>query len=229
MDDAVVASLKSLPNLTHVQQPPAAQQNFVVDDGGWTPPRQTSPAQHPPSSQPRQHNPVQQQQQPQINTNLASTEGDWDASQQTPTQGSDAWNAQARTEHIAELRAKDEALESLRVNAEQEKAELYAQMEKLRLDVESTETKLAGELTGLRGELDGMKTASERATANFDAQGKEKDLIIERMKEDVEGKEHNIDERNATIAELKRQLEAEKSKEVPRPTPADLIPDLDPW
>ncbi|KAF2033790.1 hypothetical protein EK21DRAFT_57805 [Setomelanomma holmii] len=136
------------------------------------------------------------------------------------------------TQHAAEIKAKDEEIERLRADAEQAKADLRNELEKLKADIEVMRATTADEKTSLQEQLDAMRTVTaDQAKTNADAATREKELTIERMKEDVEGKEHNIEERNAIIADLRRQLEAEKSKKGVKttPTPGDLIPDLDPW
>ncbi|KAH7072986.1 hypothetical protein BKA63DRAFT_417008 [Paraphoma chrysanthemicola] len=159
-----------------------------------------------------------------------------------------AWGPQPTQQHAAELKAKDDAIERLRADAEKEKHELLAELERLRADAQMTRTTAADEKASLMEQIEAMKTAvdekhglqeqlnamkitTEQAKTNADSIVKERELTIERMKEDAEGKEHNIEERDAIIADLRRQLEAEKSKEPVKVTPVagDLIPDLDPW
>lgn len=151
------------------------------------------------------------------------------ASQQTPTQAPVGWSSHVNEQHNGELMARDKAFESLRANTEKEKAKLDAEIEKLKVDVETVKSNAANEMTELRAELETLRITSEKVAAEFAAVKREKDATIERMKEDVEGKEHNIDERDVIIADLRCQIEAEKSKEMPKPTPTDLIPDIDPW
>jgi flagellin-like hook-associated protein FlgL len=141
-------------------------------------------------------------------------------------------------DQTAELRAKDEAFERLRTDTEKDKAGLQAEIEKLEADLNIAKTQLTDEKAMFQGQLEALRATSEQVKADVDAQLKErdaqlkeKDLTVERMKEDVEGKEHNIEERDATIVDLRQQLEAEKTKEHPKPTPVpiDLIPEIDPW
>lgn len=235
-------------------QPPPVQQGFVMDDGGWVAKstleqaRQQTPVQ-------------QTHQPPPLTTGFVMGDGSWGTSQRTPTQESNAWESQPHQQHAAELKTKDDALERLRIDAEKEKAEalerlrsdiekektealerlrvdvekekndLYIAIEKLRADIESAKTHAVEEKTILQEQIEAMNLAAVHTKTNADAAIKEKDLTIERMKEDVEGKEHNIQERDAIIADLRRQLEAEKSKEPVKstPVPADLIPGIDPW
>ncbi|KAH9878535.1 hypothetical protein IAQ61_001807 [Plenodomus lingam] len=151
------------------------------------------------------------------------------AYQQTPTQAPAHWNSHVNEQHKAELTAKDEALERLQLDTEKEKANLEAEIGKLKVELETTKSDAVDEVSQLRAELNALKITSEQVAAELATVNAEKDATIERMKEDAEGKEHNIDERDAIIANLRGQIEAEKLKEIPKPTPADLIPDIDPW
>jgi hypothetical protein len=134
------------------------------------------------------------------------------------------------------LKEKDDLIHQLHADAERERTELHAKIEALEADsqkliseYEAKKAHSASEMDVLRAQIETMKTTADQASANSDALVKEKNTTIGILKEDVEGKEHNIEERDSSIAELKRQLEAEKIRELPKPTPADLIPDLDPW
>ncbi|KAI8935925.1 hypothetical protein NX059_007433 [Plenodomus lindquistii] len=160
---------------------------------------------------------------------VAMANGQWDVSQQTPTQAPAVWSSPGNERHDAQSTAKDEALERLRADAEQEKASLYDKIEQLKKDVETVKLNAGNEAAELRTELVTLKITSKQVAEDFAAAKREKDATIERMKEDVEGKEHNIDERDVIIADLKRQIEAERTKDVSKPTPGDLIPDIDPW
>tara|TARA_R110002003_G_scaffold13_3_gene847 strand:+ start:6776 stop:9673 length:2898 start_codon:yes stop_codon:yes gene_type:complete len=222
-------------------EPPPAQQGFVMSDGGWA--AQVVPAQD------RKHTPVQQPQQPPaVLTGFVVGDGAWGTTQRTPTQETNAWGPQPTQQHAAELKAKDDAIERLRADAATEKAELHIELERLKADLEVARTIAAdeksssqeqlqamttavNEKTVLQEQLNAMKVTADLTKNNTDTTVRERDLTIERMKEDVEGKEHNIEERDAIIADLRRQLEVEKSKEPIKsaPVPADLIPDLDPW
>ncbi|KAF2832084.1 hypothetical protein CC86DRAFT_365982 [Ophiobolus disseminans] len=205
-------------------QPPPAQQGFVMDDGNW--------AAQPASAQSRQQTPSQlPQHQPPVITGSSMGDITRGASQRTPTQETSAWKPQQTQQHAAELKAKEEALAHLRLEAEKEKANLHAQIKKLEAEFDQAKAQALDEQTMLQEQIEAMKTAANEAKTGVDAATKEKNLTIERMKEDVEGKEHNIEERDATIAELRRQLEEEKAKEPVKvtPTPGDLIPDLNPW
>ncbi|KAF2003432.1 hypothetical protein P154DRAFT_520041 [Amniculicola lignicola CBS 123094] len=293
MGDAMVVSHSPQPGQTH---PPLAQQGFVMGDAGWAPPKQGTPLQqqqqppppapennfvmgdggwaaHSAPSQPRQQTPSQQAHQPPppVNSSFAMGGGSWGAGQQTPTQASGGWGAQAQgpnPNHIAELKAKDDELkakddklkakdnayERLKTDSEKEKGDLRAEFDRLRADIdngkahtaaeiarltadiENTKTHASAEKTVLAEQLEAIKAASEQAKLNADALIKEKDSMIERLKEDIEGKDEVIAERDGTIAErdgiiadLKRQLDAERQKELPKPKPADLVPDIDIW
>jgi hypothetical protein len=230
---------------THYQ-PPSVEEAFVMDDGGWVAP--------PVLTQAREQTPSQQSRQPPpITTGFVVDDGARGISQKTPTQESSSWGPQREEQHAAELRVKDEALDRLRESFEKEKvdlraamekekaelhadmerkrADLYAEVEKLKSEVEFAAKSTGDEIIALQGQIAAMSAAAVLAKANVDAAVKEKEMTIERMKEDAEGKEHNIEERNAVIADLRHQLEEEQSREEIETThaPADLIPDLDPW
>jgi hypothetical protein len=249
------------------QSPPPSGNAIIMDDGGWAAQsvqgqqRQQTPSQQhqiqPPTAQwGGQEQPHQHQPSPQ-----------WEAQEQTPTQGS-GWGEKAQHQDqnlnlAAELQAKDEAFERLKIDSEKEKADLHvvmgriradaqreqaelhaelerlrnvsSELERLRVDLESAKTHAASVEAKLEEQIEAFKAAEVKQKATFEAVNKEKVSTIERLKEDAEGKDDAIRERDAKIADLKRQLEAEKSKpaplpvEVPQPTPADLIPDIDPW
>jgi hypothetical protein len=229
-DHAVVAPLRTTPKPTQSMQPP--HEGSIVNDGGWA--TQSVPSQ-------------QQRQRTSVTTGFVIDEGAWNASQQTPTQPSGPWGAETRgdvvsgakpsgPDHVAELKAKDEVITQLRMELEREHSALQAEIEtlkvdneKFRSDLEAAKLHAAGEGDVLRAQIETMRAAADQASANSDSSAKETGVTIERLKEDVEGKEHNIEERNNTIADLRRQLEVEKTKELSKPTPADLLPDMDPW
>ncbi|RMZ73952.1 Zn(II)2Cys6 transcription factor [Pyrenophora seminiperda CCB06] len=139
-------------------------------------------------------------------------------------------------DHVADIKAKDEIIDQLRAELQREKNHSNAEMEifradkkKLESESEAVRTHLSNEMDVLHAQIETMKIAADQASASSEASAKENGVTIERLKEDVEGKEHNIEERDKTIAELQRELEAERERETPKPTLADLIPDLDPW
>ncbi|KAH8731468.1 hypothetical protein GQ44DRAFT_822385 [Phaeosphaeriaceae sp. PMI808] len=230
MGDAAPAPLSISPKPFQGARPPSTQQSFVMGDGAWQPPKQSTPSQQRSQYQP-----------PSVATGFTVGDGSWGAAQQTPTQNSSDWESQQNQQHAAELTKKDEVFERLRVEMEKEKANLQAEIQRLQVDIESVRKQAADENAVLQEQLETMKitteqieatkTAAEEARANAEAEVKEKNLTIERMKEDVEGKEHNIEERDAIITALRRELDAEKAKESIRipPIPADLIPDINPW
>jgi hypothetical protein len=304
MNDAVPKTQS--PQANQVSQPPPAQQSFVMDDGSWVPPKQSTPAQQqqpPPvqqaiimdesvvlpgqqrqatpvqhqtfnNQQPeqRQASPIQQQglaqsqhQQPPTGNTFVMQDASWPASNQNLPQAPGAWSGQAHNEqYLAELKAKEEASERLKAEVEKEKVlmerqladalaqkaqsenrvgemerqtavtekeiqDLRAELEKVKSENEQARTHAAGERAVLEGQIQAMTAIAQQVKNETDMLSKEKELLIERLKEDGEGKDDIVKERDAIIADLKRQLEAEKSKEPPKPTPADLIPDLDPW
>ncbi|KAF2112506.1 hypothetical protein BDV96DRAFT_550736 [Lophiotrema nucula] len=206
--------------------PPQTSNAIIMDDGGWTSQAATT--------QSRNQTPIQQPHAPPLAGTplIMGDTGAWGAPQQPPAQVQGAWDARPQANNdvrVAELKAKDDAYESLKTNAEKEKADLRAEMEKLKTGLESAKSHAASEKTVLNEQIESMKAAAAQAKTNVDALIKEKDSTIEMHKEDMEGKDEVIKERDATIADLRRQLDAEKSRELPKPTPADLVPDIDPW
>jgi len=138
--------------------------------------------------------------------------------------------------HAADLRAKDEVIDQLQTELQRQRDHSKNEMEILRADTQKLESEseaarkhTLSEMEVLRAQIETMRITADQVSANSDASAKENSVMIERLKEDLEGKEHNIEERNNTIAELRLELEAEKAKEAPKPTLADFIPDLDPW
>ncbi|ORY16310.1 hypothetical protein BCR34DRAFT_557623 [Clohesyomyces aquaticus] len=259
MDKAIiVADTRASPSPANASQPPPTQQNFVMNDGGWVPPKQSTPQQQQPHqppphattgfvmddgsgwatqstpAEPRQQTPVHQhsQQPPPANTGFVMDDGGWGATQQTPTQARGEWGSQPQQQnenHTAELKAKDEAYERLRADNERELARLHNQVDTQKLLFETLQTQTESEKSALNKQIQDLNSKAEQASKDSAAMSREKDITIERLKEDLEGKEDTIEERDATIAQLKQQLEAEKQKEAPKPTPADLIPDINPW
>lgn len=217
------------------QPPPSAQQGFVMGDGGWSA--------HAASSHQRQQTPTQNQPQPPPATNaFVMGDGGW-ASQQASNQASGGWEAQSNQHHAAELKAKDEAYERLKADSDKEKTDLQAELSQLKVVIEATKSHAESERNVLHEQIESMRTAAEQTKSNADNSHKEKESMIERLKEDAEGKDDTIKERDTTIADLRgqlrekdatiddlnQQMETERSKEAPKPTPADLIPDIDPW
>jgi hypothetical protein len=213
MGDAAPAPLSISPKPLQNPRPPSTEQAFVVSDEAWRPPAQ------------------QQQQLPPVVTSFIMGDDGCGAAQKTPTQESNAQGPGFLKQHAAAIRAKEEDFERLRANAEKEKTDLRAEIVQLQSVVDSTRAHAFDAEEALEKQIETLKIDAAQARSNVDTTTKEKDLTIERMKEDVEGKEHNIEERDAIIADLRYQLEAEKTKEPVKfaPTPADLIPDLDPW
>jgi hypothetical protein len=219
-------------------------------------PSQQNVMQHPP----RQWDTQEQQQQPQPPTPWGAQE---QTPTQHSGWGRQDQHQDQSQNFATELRVKDEALERLKHDTEKEKADLHivmnriradaqreqenlntelerlksvsAELERLRADLENAKTHAASIETELNQQIEVLKVAGVKEKITFEAVNKEKDSTIERLKEDAEGKDDVIKERDATIADLKRQLEVEKLKpapqpiELPQPTPGDLIPDIDPW
>jgi hypothetical protein len=219
------------------QDSQSSDQGFIVEDAIVAPLRTTP-------------KPIQGMKPPYqpatLTTGFVSTEGGWNAMQHTPTQSKHHFESQnsnqfsgtgaSSYDHSVELKEKDDLVQQLRADAERERGVLHAKIEALEVNTQKVlseyEAKTkhsASEMDVLRAQIETMRLAADQASINSDALAKEKNTTIEILKEDVEGKEHNIEERDSSIAELKRQLEAEKAREPPKPTPADLISDLDPW
>ncbi|KAF2684843.1 hypothetical protein K458DRAFT_431126 [Lentithecium fluviatile CBS 122367] len=252
MGDATITPPKSTQTPQPAQQtqppsapPPATQQGFVVDDGGgWA--AQSTPG-----------TPAQAQQHRPANTSFVMGEGSWGTSEQTPTQATGGWGTQPSPAHVAELKAKDEAYERLKVDTEKGNADIRAELNKLSVALETAKKHADSERDVLIEQIDTLKATAAQAKIGTDASNREKTLEIERLKEDAEGKDDAIKEKEATIAELRKQLQdnngamvelrkqleekdstiatfqqqldAANAKEAPKPAPADLVPDIDPW
>lgn len=250
-----------------------ADQNYVVDDAIVAPLRVSRPPsqQNTPAQQHPRHQPP-----PETNNSFTVQDGEW--GQQHATKPNDQHDNVA---HVAELKAKDDAFARLREDTEQETADLRSEIEQLRVVIETTKTHAEHERKLLAEQIDSINASTEQAKNNADASIKEKNLTIERWKEDSEGKGDTIKEKDAEIAklrdelkakeeaitfertladdlkkqlevkdveidnlkqqiqnnqtaeslakDLKQQLEAERLKEAPKPSPAALVADLDPW
>jgi hypothetical protein len=163
---------------------------------------------------------------------------------------SQSWDSNEASNLKSELQAKDEELwrlrkeskdEVQRVQAEIEakKAEFLAEIERLKTDGDAARALVDNQNGQLSQQAEALKTAAEQAKLNADTAKKENDLTIERIKEDIEGKEDTIKDRDSMIValrkeldDLRNQLDEERSKvapEPPKPTALDLVPDLDPW
>jgi hypothetical protein len=267
--DAVPTPLRTSPKPVVGARPPSAQ-SFVLGGGAWAPPNQSIKSQEqsqhqslssqenfvmhdggraaqPIPSQGRQQSPIQMQyDKPSLaTTGFAETESVRNTSQQTPTQETSHWGAPTNQDYASMLKDKDEMIQHLQANYEKEMTSLRTEIEELKVDRKAASSHAADEQAILYEKLEGMRIAAEEAKSLADVTAKEINLTIERLKEDVEGKEHNIEERDtsiadlrrqledraATIADLNHQLEVEKTKESfkPTPKPADLIPDINPW
>lgn len=205
-------------------QHPPAQQGFIMDDGGWAAQSQ--------SREERQQTPSQEvRQPPPVATGFVMDESGVSTSQRTPTQESNTWSQGLTEKHAADLKAKDEAFERLRVDMEKNTADLRAELDKLKAEAAVVAKQNDDGKKVLQDRITSLEHAAEQAKTSTDAALKEKDMMIERMKEDAEGRDHNIEERDAIIADLRHELETEKSKEPVKitPVPGDLIPDIDPW
>jgi hypothetical protein len=245
VNDAVVAPLTTSPKPMQKFQPPSPQRSgFVMGEVLWDQSKQ-GPSQHDiPPAQASQITPSsatqipqyaqdkQPQQPPPIVTNPARDATEWGSSQQTPTQVDNNWQAQGSRDHAAELRAKDEALERLQAKSEQDIMDLRTQVERLKSDAKTAAMHTADDKSVLDNEMQELRVALEQAKLEADGAAAESSKTLERIQEDMEGKENTIKEREATIANLRRELDLERTKEPPgppAPVPADLIPDIDPW
>ncbi|KAF2658268.1 hypothetical protein K491DRAFT_776465 [Lophiostoma macrostomum CBS 122681] len=245
LDDGRIAPPLNQSTPVQQQYPPAPLlQNYHPSQSSEAPLRYQTPVQL------RHQTPVQQQHAPPQNT-FAMGDASWGATQQSPNQPAPAFDVQAHNErHTAELRLKDDMYERLKAELEKENAERFVEIERLNaaLQVEKRGRLLDGEKMAaeaivvkshaedekrvLKEQIASMRTAADQAKNNLDLLTKEKDMAIERLNEDAEGRDDVIKERDELIASLKRQLEAEKAKELPqppKPTAADLIPDINPW
>jgi hypothetical protein len=124
-------------------------------------------------------------------------------------------------QYADQLAAKNELIGRLHADSERERADLNRERDSLHAELAMLRTH--------NQKLESDLEAMSQANASSDASVKETGLTIERLREDVEGREHNIEERDNAINELKRQLETEKTKSLPKPTAADLVSDIDPW
>jgi hypothetical protein len=245
VNDTVVAPLKTSPKPMQKFQPPSPQRSgFVMGEVLWDQSKQEQ-SQHdiPPArvsqitpssvTQTPQYAPDKQPQQlPPIITNPARDATEWGSSQQTPTQVHNNWQAQTSRDHAADLKAKDEALERLQAKSEQEMMDLRTQVERLKSDAKTAAMHTANDKSVLDNEMQELRAALEQAKLEADGAASESSKTLERIQEDMEGKEDTIKEREATIANLRRELDLERTKEPPEPpapVPADLIPDIDPW
>lgn len=272
------------PHSSQYVQPPPAQASYVMGDGGWEPPKQGTPIQQqtqhqvPPTTQQSyvmgneawgaQPASSQQPQYAPTNNTFVAHDGGQGPSQQNYNHGSSAWGQQPNEAHIAELKAKDDIYERLKLETETEKSNLRREIDELKVVIDTVKRHAESERNAmeeqaknsreaaeqakynaeserkvLEEQIATMKTTAEQAETNTIALIKEKDAAAERWKEDAEGKDENVKVKEAliadlgkqlkvkddTIEDLQRQLDAEKSKEPPKPTPSDLIPDIDPW
>ncbi|KAJ4301235.1 hypothetical protein N0V90_003326 [Kalmusia sp. IMI 367209] len=263
-----------------VAEPPQQlQQGFVMGDAIVAPLNVSSKPSSQPGTPAQQY--AQHQPPPESSTSFVIGDGASVASQHNSAHSNDRWTPRTNDDHVTELKMKDEALERLRADAEKEKLNLRAEIEQLKVVIETTKSHAEYERNVLVEQIETMKVAAEQATNNAAALNKEKDATIERLKEDVEGKEDTIREKdsnignlrdevqnkddlikkghafvddlkqqlsakdneinslkgkleaNATaeseVSELKQQLETERSRELPKAAPADLVSDIDPW
>ncbi|KAF2710273.1 hypothetical protein K504DRAFT_255524 [Pleomassaria siparia CBS 279.74] len=239
------------------QAPPPAGNTFVADDGNWAAqdqPRQQTPAQHPQQPPPQVWSAGNQASSHAHGAHNQNQ--DYAAELYVKDEAYERLKHDTEGEK-ADLRADIEILKSdvekdkadMKAAFEREKTELRAELERIKADFENTRTHASSKETALHEQIEAWKAAATQAKTSFDASEKEKTFTIARLKEDVEGKDDAIKEKDAAIkerddaikekddaiADLKTQLEEEKVKgvaipvEFPRPTPGDLIPDIDPW
>ncbi|KAF2749487.1 hypothetical protein M011DRAFT_465931, partial [Sporormia fimetaria CBS 119925] len=77
----------------------------------------------------------------------------------------------------------------------------------------------------IQGLLDAMRRDGQ-IIADLRREITENAALVARLNEDCEGKNDAVKERDTTISDLRQQLEMEKAR---MPSPAALVPDLDPW
>ncbi|KAF1973998.1 hypothetical protein BU23DRAFT_553671 [Bimuria novae-zelandiae CBS 107.79] len=131
-----------------------------------------------------------------------------------------------------------EQIEAMKVTAEQAKnnsnaltKEKDSTIERLKEDGEGKEDTIREkdtEIARLREELkanEGTIAQGHAFVGDLKQQLEIKDTEISNLKQQIE----NNQTAERLASDLRQQLEAEKSKEPPKPTPASLIPDLDPW
>ena len=241
MDDSIVVSHSPQP--VQSSQPPPAQQTFVMHSGGWSQ-----------SSNLPEVKPITTD---NASKGFVMDDGGWGAAQQTPTQrssggialpsnsigGQKGWEdvyhqLEKEKELTAELQSKLESQQRL-VDLEKEKGRLREE------EVSREKDDLMGEIRRAKAEADEARVRAETDARNLnqqleqlktdlanlkkesgakDASLKEQNITIELLKEDIESKEKTLEDQGLTINDLRKQL-----REVPAPTPAALIPDLDPW
>ncbi|CAI6341562.1 unnamed protein product [Periconia digitata] len=236
---------------TPTQKPPHVQQSFAVHDGGRHTPVHGTPAQQ---------------------QNFVMSDGGWSASAATPQNLSQAYTTAERSrdpvaqgisqnendarmqqanqelEHKVQqlesaIQSKDNDFEALNRDIEQQQADSRREIDELSVVLETVKKHAEQERKALDDQLKVLKATVEQGNTDREALLKEKDNEIERWKEDGEGKDNSVKEKegiiadlnkqlrdqNTAIEELKKELETEKSKVPPQPTAAALIPDIDPW
>ncbi|KAF2280713.1 uncharacterized protein EI97DRAFT_497490 [Westerdykella ornata] len=236
MDDGGWVQPEKSSQTATLQQPPSGQQSFVMDDGGIALQSQGT------NTQPQldQRNEIDrlsaelkasvqdlatyrtnaEREKEELRVELERVKGELEtARSQTANEKLEVGKLKVEVDSL-----KTE-LEALKAQSTNDKAEI----ERVKAESEVSKTHSANEMAVLNEQIHSMRTASDQAKSNAADLAKENQNLIDRLKEDIEGKDDSIKERDATIADLKRQLEEERSKEFPKPTPADLIPDLDPW
>ncbi|KAJ4344774.1 uncharacterized protein N0V89_012518 [Didymosphaeria variabile] len=244
VDDAVVAPLRvsrpSSQGNTPAQQqaqhppPPAANTSFAIDDSGWV-----------------------RQRTPQANEQQASASHA--AELKTKDEALERLRADAEqkeTDLHAEIEQLKVVIETTKTHAEYERNVLAEQIESMKAAAQQTKTNTDAankekDLTIGRWKEDSegkedtiMERDAEINRLRDELRTKEDTIakghtVVDDLKKQLEVRNIEIDnlkqqiENNQTAEglakDLKQQLEAERLKEPPKPTPGALIPDLDPW
>ncbi|KAF2196022.1 hypothetical protein GQ43DRAFT_282955 [Delitschia confertaspora ATCC 74209] len=229
MDGGWDASKQSIS--TQQNQNASSLNSFVIDDGERS---QAFQANKPPLIK------------TESSTSFLTDDSGWEAAQETPTQRTGGGIAITQgPDHAAELRTKDEAyarlqadaqrekvelkagIEKAKADAEREKLELRSQIERARVDAEVAKSRFETDQRGWAEQTEQLRAEAEKLKSDIttkDSDLKESNRTLERLKEDIEGKEKTIAAQDMTIRDLRKQLQ-----EIPPPQPRELIPDLDPW
>ncbi|PVI00370.1 hypothetical protein DM02DRAFT_728584 [Periconia macrospinosa] len=216
------------------QQQVAQQQSFVMDDGGWA--ASSVPTQQPAHSY-TSTEPYQDHVAHGINQGAPSHGHD------TQMQQANEELRKANEELKDALKTKTDAYEALVKDVEKQKTDSRREVDELNVILATVRKHAETERNSSEEQLKALKATVEQSKSERDALLKDKEIEIERWKEDAEGKDNSVKEkesviaelnkqlkeRNSTIEELKKELETEKSKVPPKPTAADLVPDIDPW
>lgn len=221
----------------------------VADDSQTTAPVQVAPIQIPASSIAISSMETQRQNRPGT-TRFFSDVGSTFGLSSKDGSAQHAQGSKGDNDLAAKLQSKDEELWRLRTESKEDMRKVQAEIEaknagflatiqQLKTDEQAARVLADKQSQQLDQQVEAMKAAAEQAKLDADALKKESALTIERIKEDVEGKEDAIKDHESTIESLRKELDDlrtqfdyERTKEVPqppKPTASDMIPDLDPW